>query len=190
MFQKFVHKNISENLNYFSLIRPLTSVAVARLFANYPKYFEIFTSDNSLFKISPQEREHPRWSHDSPKSLSSYILLSPWMSDEDLNRTFGYEFLNDVNLKDLFMGLLGKTETPILDCVGTPSELRLCLSILSKNGRFTDTILMKTAKTEGLIMENYEEPLKSALSPSEDHAVPAEIYTKLVAFIKNQGLST
>lgn len=179
LFQDFVHKNISKNIDYFSLVRPLTSIAVAKLFSGYPKYFEVFTSDNSLLKISPQEREHPRWSHNSPKTLSSYILLSPWMSDEDLQRTFGYNYLDDERLNNLFLGLLGKNETPILDCVGTPSELRLCLSVLFKSGRFTESSLMKTAKSEGLIMENYDEPLKNALSPSTDHAVPTEIYTKL-----------
>lgn len=189
LFQEFVHKNISENLNYFSLIRPLTSVAVAKLFSNCPKYFEVFTSDNSLFKISPQEREHPRWSHDSPKSLSSYILISPWMSDKDLSRTFGYEFLSDINLKDLFLGLLGKTETPILDCVGTPSELRLSLSMLYKSDRFKDSSLMSIAKTEGLIMENYEEPLKSALTPSQDQEIPDEVYTKLKPLLTSKGIT-
>ncbi len=187
-FQDFVHSNISESLDYFSLIRPLTSIAVAKLFAQYPNYFEVFTSDNSLFKIDAGERDHPRWSHDSPKSLSSYILLSPWMGDEDVHKTFGYEFLDDISLNSLFLGLLGKTETPILDCVGTPSELRLSLSMLSKNGRFIESALMKTAKSEGLVMENYEEPLRSALSPSEEHAIPTEIYTKLMPIIAEQGL--
>ena len=187
-FQNFVHSNISENLDYFSLIRPLTSIAVAKLFAQYPNYFEVFTSDNSLFKIDSGERDHPRWSHESPKSLSSYILLSPWMSDEDVHKTFGYEFLDDFNLNNLFLGLLGKTETPILDCVGTPSELRLCLSMLFKNARFVESALMKTSKNEGLIMENYEEPLKSALSPSEDHAIPTKVYTKLMLILSERGL--
>lgn len=185
-FQDFVHENVSKQLDYFSIIRPLTSVAVAKIFAKHPDYFEVFTSDNSLFKITQSDREHPRWSHNSPKSLSSYILLAPWMSDEDLSRTFGHEFMDDSNLADLFLKLLGLGDEPILDCVGTPSELRLCLSKLYKQGRFVNSCLMNIAKTQKLLMENYDGPLESALMISEQQAFPESIEDKINSLITSE----
>jgi len=186
LFQNFVHNNISEHLDYFSLIRPLTSIAVAKIFANYSGYFEVFTSDNSLFKITPETREHPRWSHNSPKSLSSYILLAPWMSEEDLSRTFGHNFMDDSTMNELFLKLLGQGDEPVLDCVGTPSELRLCLSMLFKNNRFINSHLMNLAKTNNLLMENYNGPLEGALMISEQHAIPEGIEEKIKLLIKSE----
>ncbi len=178
-FQSFVHQNISSNLHYTSIIRPLTSIAVAKLFSQYPAYFETFTSDNSLFKISQEKRTHPRWSPESSKSLSSYILLAPWITDDELLQIFGSDFLSKETLKGLFIDLLGRGDSPILDCVGTPDELRLSLSLLAGQKRFVDSALMIVARQESILLENYEEPLKSALSLDENHAIPDELAEKV-----------
>lgn len=171
-FQDFVHENISANLHYFSLIRPLSSVAVAKIFVNYPQYFEVFTSDNAHFKIGQEPNSSPRWGLQSAKSLSSYILLAPWMSDEDLDRTFGRNFLNEASLEPMFLDLLGQGNNPVLDCVGTPDELRLCVSLLAMQNRFTDTALMGTAITKKIILQDTSDGLRSYLRASTEHAIP------------------
>ncbi|MCA9328729.1 hypothetical protein KC959_03085 [Candidatus Saccharibacteria bacterium] len=185
-FQDFVHQNISKQLHYTSVIRPLTSIAVAKIFAHYTQYFETFTSDNSLFKMKQETREHPRWSPQSSKSLSSFILLAPWMSDEDLERTFGTDFLNKAELRTLFLELLGRGEKPILDCVGTPDELRLSLSMLREQERFKESALMQVALDEKIVLENTSGPLEAALSLSGDHALPTEVAEQVQSKLKEQ----
>ncbi len=180
LFQDFVHQNIASELDYFSLIRPLTSLAVAKIFAKLPQYFEVFTSDNSLFKIEQGEREHPRWSKQSSKSLSSFILLAPWMSDEDLGRTFGRNFLDQTELEPLLINLLG-AGTPVLDCVGTPEELQTCLGLLHEQGRFSDNVLMRVAINEGLVAENPDQQLQEALELRSNETLPAELRPQIIA---------
>src|SRR6185369_8613661 len=116
---------------YFSAIRQLTSLGVAKLFANFPKYFEVFTSDNFAFRIDPAKRPTGRWSLESPKSLSSYILLAPWLSDEDVAHIFGMELLDEPSLNQLFLELTGVEGEQPLDCVGTVEELVLSMNLLS-----------------------------------------------------------
>jgi hypothetical protein len=52
--QQFVHMSIAPDVTYFSVIRQLTSIGVAKLFANFSQYFEVFTSDNSVESGKPQ----------------------------------------------------------------------------------------------------------------------------------------
>ena len=183
-FQAYVHKYVTENIHYTSVIRPLSSVAVAKLFCKMPAYFEVFSSDNSLLKINPEKRDHPRWSLNSPKSLSSFILLAPWLSDEEVLRIFGRNFLDEASLSQLFLDLLGAGETPVLDCVGTPDELRLSLAMLQNQNRYQETPLMKQAMDHGLITDNFEAALAEALKPKTDHAVPQELSERLFPLFK------
>ena len=186
LFRSFVHSNVSPQLHYTSIIRPLSSIAVAKIFSNYPAYFETFSSDNSLFKIKPEARKHPRWSHDSPKSLSSYILLAPWMSNADLDRTFGSNFLNHIDLRNLFLALLGTSEGAILDCVGTPEELRLSLSLLASQDRMSNSALMNLAKEKNLLYGNVDELLLKHLSLDSETTFSEELSQKLLPLLKEK----
>lgn len=186
LFQDFVHDRISKNLDYTSLIRPLSSVSIAKIFANYPKYYEVFTSDNSLFKINQTERLHPRWSQDSPKSLSSFMLLSPWISDVNMYRIFGHNFLNDDKLSALFMELLGAGKNPVLDCVGTPEELKLSLSMLIEQGRFENTHLINIFKSSNLVVHDTAQKLQESLAISNEHSLPKKISGSLINILEGK----
>jgi len=186
MFQTYIHQYVSREIHYTSIIRPLTSLAVAKIFAEYPDYFEVFTSDNSLFKIKQDVRAHPRWSNDSPKSLSSYILLAPWMSNEDLQRTFGSNFLDKPELENLFLALIGADGETILDCVGTTDELLLSLSLLYNQARMRDTVLMRLATDKNLLLSDIDEPLSTALSLNSEHAIPEELLPDISTLMKEK----
>lgn len=183
LFQNYIHESVALGLHYFSAIRPLSSVGVARLFAQYPQYFEKFTSDNSLLKIIQEERQHPRWSPKSTKSLSSFILLAPWINDEDLIRIFGKNYLEDESLKQMLSDLLGHGEKAVLDCVGTPEELVASLSQMVSYGRYSDKALMKFAVDEGYL-KNATELRK--LTELSNNAFPSEISNKLLHTIEKK----
>lgn len=179
--QEYIKNHIHPKITYFSAIRPLSSVAVAKRFANYPQYFEAFTSDNYVFRIDSAKRPNGRWSLESPKSLSSFILLAPWMSDDDMNRTFGRNFLDEASLEPLFLSLTGKTGDPPLDCVGTVDELILSLNLLENSGRHKDSILMNIARDNKIIEpKNWDLELEKLIELSPDNAFPPEISKKLL----------
>lgn len=183
LFQDYVHVNISKELDYFSIIRQLSSVGVAKIFSKYPKYFEVFTSDNSLFKINQAEREHPRWSKTSSKSLSSYILMAPWLTDEELDLIFGHQYLDDETLSGLFYDLLGAGE-PVLDCVGTPEELRICVSLLAYQGRLKKLVIEATDKN--LLVDDVGSAIDVALKLNSQHEVPENISNKLQSILEEK----
>lgn len=187
--QNFIKTNVSQNITYFSAIRQLTSVGVAKIFAKFPQYFEVFTSDNFVFRIDPSKRPNGRWSLESPKSLSSYLLLAPWLSDEDLKRTFTTDFLNEHSLKDLFLALTGQEGEPPLDCVGTVGELELSINLLDEQGRYKDTYLMQLAKERGIVRPDdldWQTELADALRLQPHEALPAELKEPIQAWLQKE----
>ncbi len=176
LFQDYLHSYISPELKYFSAIRPLSSVAVARRFAKYNDYFEAFTSDNILFKINQSEREHPRWNPNSTKSLSSFILLAPWVSEQDMLKIFGRNFLDSEDLSGMFKSLLGFSENPVLDCVGTPEELKSSLKYAIDQNKFKGCALINLALNEELL--NDVEPIGNLLILGDD-AFPEDLSREL-----------
>jgi len=162
---------------YFSAIRPMPTLAVASKFVEYPEYFEVFTSDNSLFRIAANERTHPRWSLDSSKSLSSFILLSALLSEEQLLMIFGHNFLDDSSLQDSFSAIMGENGKVVLDCVGTPEELRASLKKAHDKSIFENSFLMNYAIDRDLLEGTtpYETLLKH-----ETHVFPESIKNQLL----------
>jgi UDP-N-acetyl-alpha-D-muramoyl-L-alanyl-L-glutamate epimerase len=180
--QSYIKQNISEDLTYFSAIRPLTSIAIAKNFSQFSQYFEVFTSDNFVFRIDPSKRPNGRWSLESPKSLSSYILLAPWLSDVELTRIFSQNFLDEPSLEQLFLELTGVNGHPPLDCVGTVEELVLSLNLLAEKGRFADAYLMQVARKFLVIKSRaWDEELKTMLKPKLDQAFPPELLNQIQA---------
>jgi hypothetical protein len=186
--QKFIKGYISTNLTYFSAVRPLTSVAIAKIFANYSQYFEVFTSDNYVFRIDPAKRPNSRWSLESPKSLSSFILLAPWLNEVDMLRTFGRNFLNETSLERLFLELTGQSGHPPLDCVGTVEELVLSLNLIAKQYKFSDSHLIKLALERKIIDpdKDWKAELSNMLVLQSEQAFPITLEKNLEASLRSK----
>lgn len=184
--QNYLHQTVSRQLTYFSAIRPLNSVTVAKLFSNYPTYFTKFTSDNFVFRIDQSKRPNGRWSLNSPKSLSSFILLAPWLNEASLREIFSRNFLNEDTLVELFLRLVGKQGTPPLDCVGTIKELKASLNTLVQQKRFTDSYLVKSIIGDDFIGSNQPQ-VEDFLHIENEEAFPAELQSQLLATI-SEGL--
>lgn len=187
--QVFVHKTVTTDIDYFSAIRPLSSVAVMKLFSQLPQYFEVFTSCNRVFLIDPAKRPNDRWCGECAKDLSTFILLAPWVNEDQLMGIFGKNLLDDALLEKLFLELTGLEGHRPLDCVGTEDEAILSLNLAYQQGKLLNTRLMKVAKERGLIKDkDWQAELTKALTPSEEHALPETLKEDLLQ-IMTQRLS-
>lgn len=182
--QEYLHTHVDTNLHYFSAIRPLSSIAVTKIFSSLDQYFTVFTSDNYVFRIDPSKRPNARWSHDSPKSLSSYILLAAWLPKDQLLRIFGLDFLNEASLQNLFLRLLAISGEPVLDCVGTPSELRACLQQAHQTGQWQQSPLMQLALEHGVLQPDQPVHFTDFISLSQNHAFPLSLQSPLMQAIQ------
>ncbi len=122
-FRKYSHKYLSHDINYFSLLRPLSELQIASIFAKNSAYFMDFKSCNVGSKTNS-------WCGKCSKCLFTFIILSPFVSPEVLADIFGANLLDDKELLSYFDELTGIAELKPFECVGTVDEVNiaLCLS--------------------------------------------------------------
>lgn len=138
-FRQYISEFICENgPNYFSLLRPLSEWQIVRAFARSNKYFEVFKSCNVGSK-------QDIWCENCPKCLYVYIMLKAFLNDEDMNKIFKEDMLDNASLKDVFNGLVYPNYDKPFECVGTKEEINLSLHMivdkLNKEGKELPALL-------------------------------------------------
>ena len=123
-FNEYTDKYFGLSIKYFSLLRCLSEFQIGMLFANYKKYHHIFKSCNVGSKSVPWV-----WCCDCPKCLFVYIILSPFLTKEEIVGIFGCDLYEKENLLSTFIELAGYAETKPFECVGTYSEVRYAISL-------------------------------------------------------------
>ena len=119
-FRSYVAENLSEEVQYFSFLRPLSELQIASLFAQCEDYHPVFRSCNAGSKTDS-------WCGKCPKCLFTWIILSPFLSREKLVAIFGKDLMADESLRPILEELNGAAAVKPFECVGTVEEVRACL---------------------------------------------------------------
>ena len=119
-FRWYLKKFIAPGLEYFSFLRPLNELQIARLFSGFPGYFSVFRSCNVGSKTDT-------WCGKCPKCLFTYIILSPFLDSLQLVSIFGRNLLDDPGLLPVLHELTGISKTKPFDCIGTIEEVNAAL---------------------------------------------------------------
>ena len=122
-FREYAEKYLKSNVEYFSMLRPITEFEIAYLFSKLEKYHKIFKSCN----VGSKEEEW-KWCLDCPKCLFVYTILSPFLYKEKLINIFGEDLFEKENLLKTFIELCGYGETKPFECVGTFDEIRYAIT--------------------------------------------------------------
>ena len=131
-FRKYVNKYISKDINYFSFLRPLNELQIAKLFSGFPEYFSVFRSCNAGSK-------NGIWCGKCPKCLFTFIILSPFISQNELVSIFEKDLFEDKNLLPVFNQLIGIDSEKPFECVGTIEEVNAAL-VLTINRRIMEKL--------------------------------------------------
>lgn len=176
--QDFVHAYVSPDIDYFSPIRPYSSLAIMELLAKVGRpYLTDFTSCNLVLRIDPASRPNGRWCTHCAKCLSSWLLLSSWLTHEELITTFGRDLWADESLRPTLDTLLGLAGHKPLDCVGTIEELRAVTRLALTNS--TDAALLK-----GLGSADIPGPdVASLVASRSSAAIPDELEPLIEQFV-------
>jgi hypothetical protein len=114
-FREYVRSYIASNVDYFSFLRPLHELQIARLFADYPKYFPLFKSCN-------RKQSENSWCGACPKCVSVFTLLYPFVEDDILTGIFGDNLFQRPGTIPLLRQMTGVEEYKPFECVGTFEE--------------------------------------------------------------------
>lgn len=124
-FRFFTKTYICNEIEYFSLLRPLNEWNIIKLFIRYPQYLNVFKSCNLGSKNNI-------WCGKCSKCLFVYIMLSPFLEDEKLIEIFGSNLLDDENMLQFFDGLVSEQFDKPFECIGTRNEINAALTLAVK----------------------------------------------------------
>ena len=159
-FRNYVAENLSNEVQYFSFLRPLSELQIAKLFSQCEAYHPVFRSCNVGSKTDS-------WCGHCPKCLFTWIILSPFLSREKLTSIFGKDLMADESLRSILKELNGTAAVKPFECVGTVEEVRACLNATAKvpepvEGPTVEEILHRF-NTNHFLPPQFEQILKTAL---------------------------
>jgi len=161
---QLVHQEIAPDLDYFSLLRPYSELAVTKKFAAADRYDALFSSCNRNFRILA-DKPASRWCGQCPKCHFVFLALAPFVAKPRLLKIFGQNLLDDIELAPAFEALLewNGAHKPF-ECVGEAEESRAAFFQLCERADWREDALVRYfAKT---IAPKIEKPdLAILLSP-------------------------
>lgn len=165
-------RNTPGGPRYFSLLRPMSELAIGREFARHPRYFDAITSCNRNFALRPAAGT-PRWCGTCPKCVFVFLMIAPWQDDDGLARIFGRIFIDDPATLPVVEELAGLAGTKPFECVGEPDEVVAALWLLHESGCFAETPALRAFRARILpALASPRALVDDVLRPSPDHAIP------------------
>ena len=126
-FNDYTEKHFWIWIKYFSFLRPLLEIQIAKLFSGFEKYHQVFKSCNVWSKSKPR-----KWCCNCPKCLFVYIILSPFLYKEKLINIFWEDLFENKNLLQTFIDLTWNSDNKPFECVGTYDEVNYAIALVVK----------------------------------------------------------
>ena len=176
-FRNYVAENLNDEVQYFSFLRPLSELQIAKLFSECEAYHPVFRSCNVGSKTDS-------WCGHCPKCLFTWIILSPFLSREKLTAIFGKDLMADESLRPILEELNGTAAVKPFECVGTVEEVRACLK---DAGISTGSMTAASAKVPEPVEGPTVEEILSRFNTN--HFLPPQFEQILKAAL-NEGIGT
>jgi hypothetical protein len=172
LFQGWQRRHLGRVPVYFSLLRPLGELRIARLFASYPGWFGAVTSCNANFR--QRGGAGVRWCGRCAKCVFAAIVLTPWLDADGVAAVFGANPLGDPENLPVVRRLLGIDDHKPWDCVGTPGEVAAALWLSCQRYPASPLPALRWFRdTAAATLELPEEQVRRELAASPVHRLPA-----------------
>lgn len=179
-FAAHVREAVAADLRYYSVLRPLSELAVARQFAKSDRYDAHFSSCNRNFHLLG-ERPAQRWCGICPKCHFVFLALAPFMSKPRLVGIFGRNLLDDAAQIPGFDALLEYRDHKPFECVGEGQESRAAMDALAQRPEWREDVVVERFAREIRPQLGEVAPVEALLAPVDEHAIPEALWTRLRA---------
>jgi hypothetical protein len=177
-------RGATPEITYYSLLRPLSELRIASVFARLDAYLPVFTSCNAAFRLD-QGRRVERWCGHCPKCRFVFLALAPFLPPERLVAVFGADLLDDEAQLQGFRELLGLAGVKPFECVGEIEESQVALVLAARDGDWAGSALV--VRLLGELRAAGAEPgdteVSAALAAAADHELPAHAQAALEAVL-------
>lgn len=177
-FTDYIRRYIDTDVYYFSLLRPLAEIQIAKYFAALKEYHPIFRSCNAGSK-------QDIWCAKCPKCLFVYIILAPFLTEQELTEIFGKNMLDDENMREDFRKLIGFLPEKPFECVGSRDEV--CASLRSLITE-REALPLLVSEYRDFIIRNSCALSEYWLHYDTENGVPAHFEDVLCRKLKEKGV--
>lgn len=178
-FGDYLQSHVAADLRYYSLLRPLSELAVARQFAKTDRYDAHFSSCNRNFHILG-ERPTSRWCGVCPKCHFVFLALAPFVPKPRLVGIVGRNLLDDPAQVPGFDALLEYQDHKPFECVGEGRESRAAMAALAQRPDWReDAVVQRFARQIAPQLDAAELALEPLLALDEEHRIPAALWERL-----------
>lgn len=182
-FGAYVQREVAADLHYYSLLRPLSELAVARQFAKTDRYDSHFSSCNRNFHILG-ERPASRWCGVCPKCHFVFLALAPFMPKPRLMGIFGRNLLDDPAQTAGYDALLEFQDHKPFECVGEGRESRAAMAALAERPEWREDALVKRfAREIRPQLDAAELRIEPLLAIDDEQRIPPALWTRLRAHL-------
>lgn len=179
MFAGWLQSHVAADLRYYSLLRPLSELAVARQFARSQHYDAHFSSCNRNFHILG-ERPTSRWCGVCPKCHFVFLALAPFMPKTRLVTIFGRNLLDDPAQVAGFDALLEYQDHKPFECVGEGRESRAAMAALAQRPEWReDALVARFAREIAPQLDADALRIEPLLVPDDEHRMPDALWQRL-----------
>lgn len=145
LFNKYVEKFITPDVNYYSYLRAYSEIEIAKMFSKYDKYFKLFSSCNNNFKVNGNGGA--KWCGHCAKCAFTFSMMAAFLPKEKVIEIFGRNLFEDESLIPMYKDLLGVGTMKPFDCVGTFEETIDAFKIIQEKKEFANDAVMKMFET-------------------------------------------
>jgi hypothetical protein len=172
----YLHAHVAADLDYCSLLRPFSELAITEAFARLGSaYGDVFSSCNRNFRILGP-RATDRWCGECPKCHFVFLALAPFMPKPRLLGIFGRNLLDDENQQAGFDALMEFRDHKPFECVGEAAEARAAMAALAQRPEWREDAVIVHFRREVLPeLDASKLELEPWLEPSDEHLVPERL---------------
>ena len=182
-FGDHVQRHVAADLRYYSLLRPLSELAVARQFAKSDRYDAHFSSCNRNFHLLG-ERPTNRWCGVCPKCHFVFLALAPFMPKPRLVAIFGRNLLDDPAQTGGFDALLEYQDHKPFECVGEGRESRAAMNALTTRPEWREDALVERFAQDILPqLDAAELRIEPLLVLDDEQRIPPQLWERLRAHL-------
>lgn len=173
---EYLHTHVASDLDYCSLLRPYSELAVTAAFARLGgEYSDVFSSCNRNFRIrGPKPSDH--WCGQCPKCHFVFLALAPFVPKPKLLSIFGSNLLDRESLASGFDALLEYKDHKPFECVGEGAEARAAMATLGERAEWSEDALVRRFNREiRPQLDASELDIAPWLTPSQEHRIPTRL---------------
>ncbi|MGY0560849.1 UDP-N-acetyl-alpha-D-muramoyl-L-alanyl-L-glutamate epimerase [Luteimonas sp. A277] len=178
-FGEHLQATVAADLRYYSLLRPLSELAVARQFAQSSRYDAHFSSCNRNFHLLG-ERPVNRWCGVCPKCHFVFLALAPFMPKPRLVAILGRNLLDDEDQIPGYDALMEFRDHKPFECVGEARESRAAMAALAARPEWReDAVVKRFARVIAPQLQDDVPAIAPLLVPADEHNIPAQLWERL-----------